>query len=75
MSQLAGQELKMTFLVVFFTILWFIRFVKTHFKNWEKLAPHSASNSLSTGEHAIQVLEVDAVVKTIGKSQERRNGA
>jgi hypothetical protein len=38
----------MTFLVVFFTILWFIRFVKQHFKSWEKLAP-TASNSMSTG--------------------------
>ncbi len=42
----------MTFLVVFFTILWFIRFVKQHFKSWENLGP-IGSNSLSTGDFFI----------------------
>jgi hypothetical protein len=41
----------MTFLVVFFTIVWFIRFVKQHFKSWEHMVP-LASNSLSTGEQS-----------------------
>jgi hypothetical protein len=48
----------MTFLVVFFTILWFIRFVKQHFKSWENLGP-IGSNSLSTGSLIFLFIIVD----------------